>query len=100
MYRVRTYNPLTHNTFFAEVFRDESIQKCLQFLGWLSLKSKDFKHFFTEQKDARVLENLRSITIQRHASDSHFCGVYDGLLGRVLFNLRGYRFIMGAKVDS
>ncbi len=58
------------------------------------------KKWFPEPNDAATLQSFRSVTIQRHQSSSVFCGIYDGLLGRVIFNLCGHRFIMGMLFDS
>lgn len=58
------------------------------------------KKWFPEPNDAAALQSFRTVTIQRHQSSSVFCGFYDGLLGRVIFNLCGHRFIMGMRFDS
>ena len=55
--------------------------------------------WFPEPNDAAALQSFRTVTIQRHQSSSVFCGIYDGLLGRVIFNLCGHRFIMGMRFD-
>lgn len=55
---------------------------------------------FPEQKEQSAIRALTEINISSHESNSMTCGVFDGIMGRVVACVSGKRLIFGMKLES